>query len=272
VGVRISFWESLRVYYMGGFAGLFLPPTVGGDVVRAALIRKEDRSTSAVVSSIVVERVLGLGALLFLATTGVVLFTVLPAPAELDLLRLLAVLLLVLGVLLAAFALSLRPAIAIRTLRWLDEATRWKRIGRVAEHLASTYRSYASYDNKRGVLVWFFMLSCLETVTIVTRSYVVALALGVHAPFIYFLAFVPVVLVLTRLPLTVSGFGLHEGGFVYFLSLVGVPASVGFSTGVLNHVLGLLNLLPGGVLLALSSDYKAVTGRLRGHVVTESNA
>jgi uncharacterized membrane protein YbhN (UPF0104 family) len=50
-------------------------------------------------------------------------------------------------------------------------------------------------------------------------------------------------------PVTIGGFGLREGVFVYFYSFIGVPAEVAVCSSILNYVI--LNLSPaalGGLL------------------------
>ncbi len=253
--VDISWWESLRIYYISGFVGLFLPATVGGDTVRAVLASKKSRP-EPVISSIAVERLLGAAALLFMGTIGICLFMTVFSNAEVGFRRLLGISVLLFGGLLTLFALSLRPSVSCAILSWLERFYDRKYTGKAAAKLEMLYRSYLNYRGKKGVLFWFFLLTCLETLTFVIRSYVVAVALNANAPFFYFIAFVSILLILIRLPLSIDGFGIYEGGFVYFLALVGIQEDIGFSVGVLNHAIGLVALLPGCVLLALSGDYR----------------
>lgn len=60
---------------------------------------------------------------------------------------------------------------------------------------------------------------------------------------------------LTVVPLTVSGFGVREGAFVFFYSLVGVPAEVAVGVSLLTYllVIGVPSLL-GGLLLLFNRD------------------
>ena len=90
----------------------------------------------------------------------------------------------------------------------------------------------------------------------ILRPYVIALALGVSVPIAYFFVLVPIVLVLIRLPISFDGFGLQEGAFVFFLSLVGISEGVAFSVGLTNHLVFLLGILPGGIMYSMSRKFK----------------
>ena len=58
-GIALSFTEALRGYFFATFWGIFLPSTVGGDAIRTYRAAKLVESRKDIVSSIVMERVLG---------------------------------------------------------------------------------------------------------------------------------------------------------------------------------------------------------------------
>jgi len=88
------------------------------------------------------------------------------------------------------------------------------------------------YRKRRLIGLLFFLLTCIEVSLPVIRGYLVATALSLNVSLAYFFAFVPIILLMIRLPISIDGFGLQEGGFVYFLSFVGISATLGFSVGI----------------------------------------
>src|SRR5215475_8592367 len=66
--IRVSFIKILGLYFVGMFSSLFLPATIGGDVVKIYYLNKEARSLSGATTTVFLDRDLGLGALLGLAT------------------------------------------------------------------------------------------------------------------------------------------------------------------------------------------------------------
>lgn len=57
--------------------------------------------------------------------------------------------------------------------------------------------------------------------------------------FAYFLAFIPLIMLASLLPLSLGGLGLREGALVYFFGSLGVPAEVSFAVGILWYALQL---------------------------------
>ncbi len=70
-GVEVPLWTCCRLYLAGMFGNLWLPTNIGGDALRASLLnRAADVSLSDAAASVVVERLTGFAALLFLAGLG----------------------------------------------------------------------------------------------------------------------------------------------------------------------------------------------------------
>ena len=72
-GLDIPLAQATRVYLAASFASLFLPTSVGADIVRTLALGGERRATLEVGASIVVERMLGLAASVILCTSVLVL-------------------------------------------------------------------------------------------------------------------------------------------------------------------------------------------------------
>ena len=55
INISIPLLKAFKIYYIANFIGLFLPPTIGGDIVRATYVVKQKSSTSDVIASILVD-------------------------------------------------------------------------------------------------------------------------------------------------------------------------------------------------------------------------
>lgn len=260
-GPFLSWLEATRIYYISSFLGLFLPPTVGSDALRAYFVSKRGYSLADVVSSILVERLLGLIVVLLFGIGGAVLFYTTFSELELERRGLTIFIGAFMAVAILAFLLSVNVRVSDR-IRHVLQRTKG-RIGKLTNRVDRLYESYLSYGAHRWVLFVFFALTCFEVCIPIVRAYVVGLALGLDVSLLYYFAFVPVILVLIRLPLSIDGFGIQEGGFVYFLALVGVSESLGFSVGLINHFVFLVALLPGGILYAVGRRDRAVVAEAR---------
>ena len=247
-GIRVGWFRALRVYWSSTFLGLFLPATVGADVVRAVMLSKNESRRADIVSSILVERFLGLVALAVFGVVGAALAPAVLGGVSFDRPRLLLLAGGAAVLVSAAFGFSLTDASG-RLVDAICARFAGKGFaGRVADVLAKVFRSFRAYRDHKGALTAFFLLTLLENFFPMVRAYFVARALHADVPFLFFAAVVPIELLIIRLPLTIDGFGVREGLFTWFLTKVGVDESLGFAVGLVNHVLFLLAVVPGGVM------------------------
>ena len=251
VGVQISEWNCFRMYMVSSFVGLFLPATVGGDLSRAALAYKDGFPVAKVASSILVERLLGFAALVFMTLIGLVLLTTTYADVDVGVPGLLLSASLMMGAFVLVILISFNGWVKTWCLALMDSlSSRSGLVSKAAGYAAKLYRAYLEFSTQRLVLCVFFVLSCLEGLLIIVLGYVIALALHADVTFTYVLASFTIITFLIRLPISVDGFGIYEKGVQFFLFQVGVEQSLGLSVGVLFHLACFISILPGGLLLA----------------------
>jgi glycosyltransferase 2 family protein len=89
------------------------------------------------------------------------------------------------------------------------------------------------------------------------QAYYLGRALGIVADLDIYFAFVPVILLIMLLPVTVNGIGTSQAAFVWFFARAGVPAASAFALSVLFVALGIVGNLPGGLLFLTNlTDFK----------------
>jgi uncharacterized protein (TIRG00374 family) len=201
-----------------------------------------------VVSSILVERLLGLVSLAVFGVFAAALAPSILGGETVNHLELLAqtagAVLVILGLLAFSFT---RPC------GWIVESiaertARVRFLGKATELLLRVYHSFRAYRDHRRTLGTFLLLSLAENLLPITRAFLVAEALHIHVGVLFFAVIVPLELLVSRLPITIDGLGLREGVFMWTMLKVGVPESQGFAVGLMNHILFLLSVLPGGVI------------------------
>lgn len=101
---------------------------------------------------------------------------------------------------------------------------------------------------KLGLFFELLAYGFLYYLTAITVYYFVALALGLVLPFWFLFLVVGMVWLILALPLTFLGLGTREASFIYFFSILGIPAhsAVAFSLSVL--LIYILSALPGTIL------------------------
>ncbi len=215
-------------YFIGMFFNLLLPTSVGGDVVRAWYLDAGAKRRLAAFASVLLDRLNGLAVLIVLAVLGVFM-TQTPLPAWVSW---------------SVFALAALAATGFLALPVLARVPYLPTVRR--EQLATV----VSVIHQPRVLITTTGLSFLVQVANVVLVWWIGLGLGMDVPFAYYWILVPMVTLLTILPLSLNGMGVREGGTVLFLSPLGVPQETALTLAFLWFaVFGIASLMGGAVYL-----------------------
>jgi glycosyltransferase 2 family protein len=224
LGFEASIWQFTRFYFIGMFFNLFLPTSVGGDVVRAWYLG--DGSAASAFLSVLVDRLSGLVVLLALACAALALCPI-ALPGWIT-----ASVLCAAGVGLACIILA--PVLLRRT-------SRFSKARRLAE------RSLIYADRPR-LMIATTILSLFIQAGNVALVWLVGQSLRLPVPASYFWIMVPMVTLLTMLPVSLNGMGVREGGTILFLTPLGIAHGPALSLAILWFAVFTVASLVGGVL------------------------
>ncbi|MCX6552396.1 MAG: lysylphosphatidylglycerol synthase transmembrane domain-containing protein [Acidobacteria bacterium] len=231
----------MRIFFVSTFVGSFLPATVGADAARAYALAREGVATSAAVASVVMDRILGVLGILIMAAVGLVF-----ARQLADNPVVLAGLALTTAVC-AATAVVVFSARAEMLVQRLVGFLPWARVRDLVARLVGAMQMYATrHGDLLNVTLGSIGVQVLRTV----QAYYLGLGLGIEQPLTTYVAFIPVILLVMLLPVTVNGFGTSQLAFVWAFGQAGVPAALAFPLSVLFVALGVVGNLPGGLLYA----------------------
>ncbi|MEO5337065.1 MAG: flippase-like domain-containing protein [Magnetospirillum sp. WYHS-4] len=232
IGEPLSFWRSFVLCYIGAFFNQTLPSAVGGDAVRMYKARHDGLSLSAAINGVMLDRVSTVVALVFLV---VGLQPLLLAKVDLGAAEWLFPL------------LSLGALAGLGVLMMLDRMPESLRRWKIVRGLA-----YLATDTRRLFLVprhaarsLFF--SAIGHVNISVAVWVLARALAIDISVVDCLILIPLVILITTLPISIGGWGVREGAMVGTLGLVGVPAESALVLSILFGLSAMVTALPGGV-------------------------
>jgi glycosyltransferase 2 family protein len=198
-------------YFVGMFFNLFLPTSVGGDVVRAWYLDGGSGHRLFAFLSVLVDRLSGLAVLLLLACTAVLLCPV-ALPRWIPWSVWLTIACGAGGLLTATLAA-----------RWTDRGTR---LGRLFEGIKR-------YLYQPGLLAQATALSLVVQGANIILVWLVGLSIQAPVPASYYWIAVPMVTLLTLLPVSLNGIGVREGGMILFLSPLGVSEATALSLAFL---------------------------------------
>jgi uncharacterized protein (TIRG00374 family) len=250
-GAAVGWVRTAQLAVAGLFFNSVLPGVMGGDVIRAFwAARDAPQARPAAVVSILLERVLGLTATVLLGAA-----LILPRWKELNQHPVThagaLAFLIVAGFLLVILAVLATPCSS--RLLGGNHSSGWRKAaaeGAKACHVCLTHPVGAGVG---------LLLSLMSQALLVTLFFTVAEAMSLPADFWQLAAVLPMVAMVTVLPITWNGLGLREAAFVTFLGVYGVPAAQAVAISLTAFAVILAWNLFGGVVYLVTG-----VGRVEG--------
>ncbi len=237
VGLDASFASYVRFYFIGMFFMFFGPSTLGGDFVRSLYLAEGGGRRARAFNSVLFDRLNGL---VILVAIGAVSFVLFPRY------RGLAPEFLLMFWITVGFgsALFVWWLLAPRLVRWLLPSEH--RIRRFVEV------ELGPFWTDRRMLVAASTVSFFFHLVQIAAQWVVSRALGLEVPVTYICVFHPLVSAVASIPISLSGIGLREGGYLYFLTKIGVDQPSAVAYGGLWFLVIVANSLIGGAIFLAS--------------------
>ena len=227
VGLQGSYAEYTRFYLVGMFFNLLGVSTLGGDVVRALYLGRGRRPGLAL-NSVLFDRASGLAILMALGSVTLLMYPEYHFAGPIGTTIMAGGLFLVVG-----------WWTCPRLVKLLPEQNRIRRL--VETELAPFWRD-------RRLLLRVSAVSLVFHISQVCVQWTLGKAAGVSLPFTYCLVFHPILSVMMALPVSIGGFGVREGGYLYFLTRIDVDDSIAVTVGLLWWLVTAVVALAGGVL------------------------
>jgi hypothetical protein len=247
-GLRLSWGRAIEITLVAHLFNSVLLGSNGGDVIKAWYAAREThhKKTEAVLT-VVVDRLIGLWAMLLFACAMMVLN--LRLMLDNAWLRVLAVVI---------FAMMSAGSVVLGMAFWGGISKRWSGARAWLRRLPKGAWLESTLDSCRlfGRAPWFVTrslgISLLLNAACVAQFIVLAHGMGLAiAPALMFAA-VPVVICISALPITPNGLGVRENLFVQMLAVIGVDPTSALSLSLLGYAGSLSwSLVGGGVYLLL---------------------
>jgi uncharacterized protein (TIRG00374 family) len=239
-GYRLPLLQGVTIYCTSMVWGLALPTTVGADAIRAVMVTKRGFNGTDVITSIVIERMVGFVLALALGLVSLAILRsigVLDARFDSALYVGVAMLIGVTALLIAALNERLVASVVARLPRFIRES----KVMRYLDRFAGAYRRLGG---ARGTIAKFSVLTVVEQVFSVLFPWTLALGLGVEVNLLLLLGVLPISTLISRLPISFDGLGVFEAVFVGLLVLAGIDAEAALAIAISGRIIQLLAFLP----------------------------
>jgi uncharacterized protein (TIRG00374 family) len=215
--VPIGFATRLKSFLVALFFNNFLPSNIGGDVIRIRDTAGPAGSKTLAATVVLVDRGLGLLALVFVAASGATLaarMSTAIGPMAPGLLW---------GVLAAAIALAAPVVLLPHGIGKLLSPLRAIHQEWVEERIERLTSALARFRDAPLALGSCFAGAIVVQATIVGFYWAIAHALNLHVSLAHLGIMVPMSLVVQMLPMSVNGFGVREATFGFYFAQLGQP-------------------------------------------------
>lgn len=232
-GYSVPLRALISSYFVGLFFNNFLPTSIGGDAYRIYDLRKVIGDGPAATASVVAERILASFTLGLIVLLGAVLDFDNLAGLKLTVLIFVGI----------CFLLSLVVFYGHK-LGFLLKSFKGLPARKIKETLDSMS---ASVQNRPGTIM-VLVLSFIFQAMVILINVSIIRALGLNIPVSLVFLFIPIILAVTMLPVSMNGLGVREMAYAYFFTRVGISTEEAVAVSICFFLTVTLVSLIGGII------------------------
>lgn len=244
-GVHIGLARTVNLTLVGYFFNNFLPTSVGGDIVKALCAARFTHDRVKAFTTVMMDRIFGL--FMFIIIPCASLFFL---RGELDP-QVPVTVYSFLALSIAFFFLLFNPSV---NKRFHLVENLFNRVG-IGTKIRQIYEELHDFKNHKGVVTGALLLSVAGQCTGIFLIYLFGVAVGADpSTWLYFFLLVPIVHLISMLPVSFGGLGIRESAYVLFLKGY-IGAERAFAVGILWLALLLFYSFIGGLIYLFRHDY-----------------
>jgi uncharacterized protein (TIRG00374 family) len=246
-GINIPLKKLISTFSGGIFFSIFLPSTIGGDLVRTADLAKHTKKTKTVIATVFLDRLSGYIGLVLVILPALLL------GSKLILDKVVFTSVSVIIVLLVVVLLILfNSTIYSRITRWLSTPG----AGKIKETIKNMHQEIHVFRNHKQIIILNLLTSFVIQLIAPISVYFIGLALGIRISFINFVIFLPIIGAITLLPIAIGGLGLREGLFVVYFAKAGVVKQMALAMSLLSFSFVVFYGAIGGLIYVLTIHHR----------------
>ncbi len=265
-GIALSWWQAVRLTWMGAFFNYVLPGTTGGDVLKAwYAARHAAGGKMGSLVAVVLDRVLGLTSLALLSAAMLAAVAVGRAWFGLDVgyagpLGRIAV---GLAVLLGVLAVGAPLVLSRRVREALGLQRLYNRLP-LARHLHAADAAVDRFGRAPGAVGAALAVSFAIHLLLVGSVALLGMSLDAGIPWYQYAICVPLIYIIAAVPIVPGGVGLAESFYVAFFAAWAVESRI-LAMALLARLIPMLLSLPG-VLVALRGPAHPSSARMKAEL------
>lgn len=248
-GFDIPLKRLVSSFSGGVFFSIFLPSTIGGDLVRAVDLAGHTRRAKEVIATVFLDRFSGYIGLVFVIIPSLLLGRNLVLD-RVVFTSVSVIIILLVVILLILFNNSIYSGIS----RFLTAPN----AGKIREAIKDMHHEIHIFRNHKKMIFFNLMISFLIQALCPVCVYFIGLSLGIKINFIYFLIFLPIISAITLLPIAIGGLGLRESLFVVYFAKAGVIKQLALAMSLLSFSFVVFYGAIGGLIYVLTVHHRRI--------------
>jgi uncharacterized membrane protein YbhN (UPF0104 family) len=132
--------------------------------------------------------------------------------------------------------------------RWFTSVLLRLRMAKLAHKIDAVSAVFQIMGKHPNVLVGSLAISLINQLLVIAVTWIMADGLRLDVDPLYFLIFVPVITLISMIPISLNGMGLREYAFVSLFGAIGVDREACMALGLLSSAVIILSAIPGGIV------------------------
>jgi glycosyltransferase 2 family protein len=227
------------IYCIGLFFNLTFPTVVGGDVVKMYFAAKPSKSYAQSFAATFLDRDAGMLAMMIIACIAIIIHPVrvprIPVP------------LIIWGAFVAFVAGNL-AIFAPYCHRRLTDLLHRLHLSKIALKVDTISSAFLIMGKHKALLLSSLLVSFVNQLLVISVTWIMAVGLRINVAPLWFLVFVPVITLISMVPISLNGMGLREYAFMSLFGAIGVDHESCIALGLLSSIVIVLSALPGGIV------------------------
>jgi glycosyltransferase 2 family protein len=246
-GIQTPLLHLFLYYLVGYFFNNLLPSSIGGDFLRSYFLGQDIDSQAKSFSSVFLERITGLVALLFVGIIALIFNTQLYH--DTSILLCIAAMFLILLVVVFFFIFEQAKDILLAV------TGRFVGLGPVRRAFEKFYASVHFFKGQIRILGISMIYSFAFHLMTIVNALVCCWAINIHPKVLDLAVTVPIIMLISVIPVSISAIGLWEGAFAYFFFIIGIEPAAAVSVALILRAKSLLLGLVGGLIFLLRDKW-----------------
>jgi uncharacterized protein (TIRG00374 family) len=239
-GIYVGLIQGMKLYCASMIWGMFLPATLGADVIRIVSIVRKGYDSKEIVASVIIERMVGfLAALLLGSMSCVLVMQYTDMKPQLEYVFWIGFAVLALCLFLFIISLDDRLFEILHKKIFIKYKEMW-----IVQKFRRFHSSYIGYRKNKREIIIFSGLTLFEQLMPILVSWLIAKALAVEINLAIIAGAFPLALLISRLPISINGLGLFEAVFSFLMSMGGVAVAEAFAIAFSGRILQIISWLP----------------------------